>query len=514
MERETNTFDLGSRDTSPMTKCARRTSDTSVGHGESERSHSTVSKPSAKTLNTPDAGSRMRGIFKGGRIAELVGNEVSRVGDFIWKREPPSATRTSSSASSVKSQHGSDNEEEVRANGNVFKNPPQAHSGRFSSPTDGPGKKASPAQLRSAFGASDKTSYFISNLPSFTSPFQRDREVQEERDRAALLTPKSSPPNTQGSDHISTAAAHHRSASRSSRLNRLAPPKLTISRSNSPSGSPEDHRGSYGLGRTLPFSGPPNASRGSNNTLGRPPPVTGLTSLKASKSGTDLTRNWDPSARQDASTERSSALITKKDIARARALLLSSGTKARQISLQAHSTRPQPPPFLLNSLDSPSPPPETVTSLRVPRKDEHLLAARNLNSTLTTHSTSLRTSLDHFTSATSPALHTSLQALDDLVENTLTPRVRASADASGELSMKLTTTSTLAVNGLNDVIEGLMRRRRRGPVRWLRRLGYGVVEWLVVGLLWGIWLVVSVFRGAIGGVRGSYKVLRWLLWLD
>ena len=37
---------------------------------------------------------------------ELVGNEVSRVGDFIWKREPPPATRTSSpDAGPSASQH-------------------------------------------------------------------------------------------------------------------------------------------------------------------------------------------------------------------------------------------------------------------------------------------------------------------------------------------------------------------------------------------------------------------------
>lgn len=514
IEKEASLFDLGSRDTSPMTKNSRRTSDASIVRGDSQRTQSTASKSSVKGPTSPDPVGRIRGIFKGGRIAELVGNEVSRVGDFIWKREPPPTTRTSSSASSAKSPQQSDMEEEVRANGALLKKPTQPHTGLVSTSSDG--KTSSPAHLRSPFSVKEKPAYFMSNLPSFTSPFQKDREVQEERDRAPFLTPESSPPNARGSsDHISNAVAHHRSVSKSPRLDRLAPPKLTISRSTSPAGSPEGHRGSYDFGKTSTFARPANASRGLNDALDRPrggPPVTGLTNLKASKSGADLTRNWDPSAR-DPSTERTSTTITKKDIARARALLLSSGAKARQISLQVHLIRHQPPQFLLNTVPIP-PSPQILQSLRVPRKDEHFLAARNLISTLTAQSTRFRTSLDHFTSTISPSLHTSLQALDDLVDNTLTPRVRAAADESGELSMKLTTTSTLAVKGLNDVVEGALRRRRRGPVRWLRRFGYGIVEWMVVGLLWAIWGVVSVFRVVLGAFRVIWGVGRWLLWLD
>ena len=48
--------------------------------------------------------SKIRGMFKGGRIAELVGNEVSKVGDFIRKRDGPGHSR-SSSASSLFSEY-------------------------------------------------------------------------------------------------------------------------------------------------------------------------------------------------------------------------------------------------------------------------------------------------------------------------------------------------------------------------------------------------------------------------
>jgi hypothetical protein len=516
MEKEGSSLNDGSRDTSPMTKSSRRRSDSSNTPSETQRIHSITPRISAKAPSSPDAVSRIRGIFKGGRIAELVGNEVSRVGDFIWKREPPSAGPSSSNASSARTQDGSDTEEEVRTNGSLLKRLPQPHSGRNSTSAEAIGKKIPlSGQPGTNVDTEEKPSYFMSNLPSFTSPFQKDREVQEARDRATLLTPESSPPNTAGdSDHISRAAAHYRSLSKSPRLDRLAPPKLTISRSASTAGSPETRRGSIDFGKDLSLARTTSASRGLNLALGRPRgafPVTGLTSLHASQSGTQLNTNWNPSV-QDTSIKRASTIVTKKDIARTRALLLSSAAKARQISLRSHLIRPQPPKFLLDTLESPSS--RTLTSLRVPHKDEQFLAARNLISILTSRSTTFHTSLNHFTSTTSPPLHTSLQALDDLVENKLTPRVRAAADECGELSMKLTTTSTLAVKGLNDVIESAMRRRRRGPVRWLRRFGYGIVEWLVVGLLWGIWLVVRVVRLLVGAVTGCCGVVRWLFWLD
>lgn len=512
LAKDDNPFVDGSRDTSPMTSLAKHTSNTSATRGDAYRNHSSASKQAVKPPVTADAQARVRGLFKGGRIAELLGNEVSRVGDLLWKREVAPATRTSSSSSGVRSHPGTDMDE-ARATSEVLKKPPQPHSSRFSSPTGRASKNASSAQLRSACG--DKHSYFMSNLPSFTSPFQKDRELQEERDRVALVTPESSPPDAYGApDHISQAAALHRSVSRSARLDRLAPPKLNISRSASPDGSPESRRANHEFGQTLSLAGPTNTSRALNDALGRPrggPPVTGLTGLTASKSGTAFTRSWHPS-RRETITERASAFVTKKDVARARVLLLSSGVKARQICLRAQLVRPQTPKLLLDSVESH--PPETSRALRVPRKDEHMVAAENLISTTTAQTNTFRTAMDHFSTITCPSLHTSLQALNDLVENKLTPRVRAAADDSGELSMKLTTTSTLAVKGLNDVIDGAMRRRRRGPLRWLRRIGYGIVEWLVVGLLWGIWLVVSVLRVVTGCIRGSYMALRWLFWLD
>lgn len=78
-----------SRGTSPFTKHMDEPFVTDSAKFPVEPRGSTVSKVSSKTTDskTTDSGMhrshRVRGMFKGGRIAQLVGNEVSRVSDFI-----------------------------------------------------------------------------------------------------------------------------------------------------------------------------------------------------------------------------------------------------------------------------------------------------------------------------------------------------------------------------------------------------------------------------------------------
>lgn len=126
----------GSRGTSPMT---RGTSPLSKPGTESaqtddlgplllgDNKSTSISKVTTRSAGTGGSDhSRLRGIFKGGRIAELVGNEVSRVGDFIWKRDPPpfDRHRPSISDSSLRSYRGSDSEKETNVNGIIVKTPP------------------------------------------------------------------------------------------------------------------------------------------------------------------------------------------------------------------------------------------------------------------------------------------------------------------------------------------------------------------------------------------------------
>jgi hypothetical protein len=193
---------------------------------------------------------------------------------------------------------------------------------------------------------------------------------------------------------------------------------------------------------------------------------------------------------------------------------MSSTVKAREIGRRAEDENTELPKFLLDALTPDNRELVMASRLRVKKRERYIMAAQNIIKTLEGYSSTLHHKLDSFSSTLAPGLHTQLQTLEDMVENTMTPQVRNTTDRAGELSMKVTTTSTLAVKALNDSIEVALRRRRRGPVRLVRKIWFAGIEWTVVGLLWLIWAVVSVIQLVLCSVRAVVGVTRWLLWLD
>jgi hypothetical protein len=59
-----------------------------------------------------------------------------------------------------------------------------------------------------------------------------------------------------------------------------------------------------------------------------------------------------------------------------------------------------------------------------------------------------------------------------------------------------------------------MIRRRRRRFRWLRRGGWVLVEWLLVGVMWYVWFMVVLTRVVMGVGKGVVRSFRWLFWLD
>jgi hypothetical protein len=518
-----------SRGTSPMTRGKSpmiRTVSTISTHHEPESAAdehrgSTVSRLSAKSTHT-DGHSKVRGVFKGGRITQLVGNEISKVGDYIWKRDAPASVRRDSTTSTIDSLHPSDSDNEPFQNGVAYKTP-QQHEKRF--PTTETetqrAKRLSPSDSQSSPEEERlDPRYHNPNLPSFTSPFQKDKDTQEEKKRNALSPTNSLQETKTQQDHISHLATEHRNATKSPRMGLLAPPKLNMSRSASPGApftmSDYDRRSSYGFGEDLDLLKSRDASQIFNNAIKtNGTMVTGLSSIDPTKSRSrsrvDLFRTRSQISASSAASEVKD--VSKRDIAFTDALLMSSAVKAREIVLRADLVRDPVPAFVLNTID---PDNQTLYShepLSIRRKEEHVVAARNLITRLEKDGQRFQVKLQAFQSTISPNLHRALQGLEDLVDNGLTPRVRRSGDEAGELSMKLSTTSTLAVKDVNERIDAAMRRRRRGPVRWLRRFGYLCIEWVVVALLWGIWAIVSVLRVFRALVEFFVRLVRWLLFL-
>ncbi len=459
---------------------------------------------SIKNGNAPD--SRLRGLFKGGRIAELVGSEVSRVGDMLWKKD--NSSYSSQINSPVASSFAS--EESVLDDGDLsaVDSSPKDNLARSKSNTEDIGKSSQTSPN------GGKPKYHMSNLPNFQSSISRDKELSK-ISKAHL-----------DHDHISRQQLALRERGRSSRFDRLAPPKIDmkeVSPSHSRSPSPEhaESQATYNEERQSSSSRSRHrvrsADRRLNALLDSPGKVgsgslvrTGLSGLAVGqpepqeRSTLGEKRDWSISDRGMSAVRGS---ITKRDIARVRALLLSSGVKANEIARRAEETPEKPSLFLqdLEELFKGEVP-------HLPRSQEYILAGRTLVSNIEMTIQHLRDTTDHFAHNTVDKLHHRIKDIDDHVNYKLTPLVRAAADDADAFSTDLTTTHTLAVKQLNDSVDAILRRRRR-RIRWARRWGWAMLEWTVLGIMWMVWFVVMIVQFVRGIVTGIIRGMRWLFWL-
>ncbi len=457
-------------------------------------------RASVKSIkHTGGSESKLRGLFRGGRIAELVGNEVSRVGDILWKKDSSSNDSRLETPASSHVSEDSDIEDGDISN---LDSSPNDNLSRVTTNADGV-TKAMPSAL-----TPDKPKYHISNLPSFRPQLDRDQ----------------SPRAVQHHDHITRQQLAQKKRVRSSRFDRLAPPKIDM-RSVSPSPSSTASRAASRSPESRDSSGTRSnsrvrqADRNLNDMLGIPgqagnvtkkPSPTGLSAYEARKPGSEERptlaghRHWSISDR-DVSTVRGT--MTKRDVARVRALLLSSGIKANEISRRAEEI-PSKPPALLQSLREIFPGPVPL----VPKSQEHVIAARTLLASIDSTNRQIKDAMDHFSHVTVEDLHTKIRAIDDRITYTLTPLVRNSADDADTLSTALTTTHTLAIKQLNHSVDIILRRRRR-RFRWIRRAGWAMLEWTLLGIMWLAWLIVVIVRLVRGTIRALVVAVRWLFWV-
>ena len=464
------------------------------------RLHESHSFRSLKDLNEPEGDSKIRSFLKGGRLAELVGNQVARAGEMLWKKEGASGAVVDSPTVS----HASTDSDVDDADLSALDNSPSDLS-RVTTNADGPGK------LTRMTTSSDTPKYFMNNLPSFRSPY---------RDEGPDRSPKSSP----ALDPISRQQRDRKERSRSSRFDRLAPPKIDM-RSVSPSPSPSDRR-ARSTSSQESSSASVNRSRsrlsshsmlndmlgipGQASTLTRMPAPTGLASFKAQTESSNQrpqlegNRQWSISNR---SMPTAHGPVGTRDIARVRALMLSSGVKANEITRRSEETPKKPPKLvqdLGNIIDGPLP--------CVPASQEHVTAARMLIRFIESTNDSLHEAENQFAGATVQNLSRDVGAIEQRINASLSPMVRESADGADALSIEVTTTHTLAVKQIGDRIDLILRRRRQTS-RWLRRGGWAMLEWAVLGIMWMVWFIVVIIRIIRGTITGFIGAVRWLLWL-
>lgn len=448
------------------------------------------------------SGHRIRGIFKGGRIAEIVNHEVSRVSDYIWKREAPRRAADSGSISGYESDSEQEPEKKVGndAGDSAKKSPPQNEFSPQSAHT------ATPRSAHSGSPSDQRQQYHVQGLPSFTSPFQHDRDVQREKAREQSPGGTTAPGDGETAEEVHSIA--HAKANRSPRIDRLQPAKINTSTGQ----SQWERRKSHGFSQALDLTRTKSASESFNDAIngrdrrdGRPIDATHLPLITIS---TDKTEEFQGTGRSVARHND----VSMQDVLRAQALLLMTAVKSTNIIKRWDEHQQPPSQFLVRTLQHCDP--GKLHHLRARRREEHQIAASTLITLITSQSALLNDHLASFSATTTPTLHRDLQIVEDKADRTLFPRLRDLSDHAARLAQNLTTTSTLAVRAVNDdIAQAAKMKRRRGVFRFVRRLGFNLAEWVVVGLLWLIWLVAMVVRFAVGVVGRVWRGVTWLLWL-
>ena len=200
-------------------------------------------------------------------------------------------------------------------------------------------------------------------------------------------------------------------------------------------------------------------------------------------------------------------LVTQADIARVRALFLCSGIKAKEISHRAQRTRSPPPEFLRRAAET-----AQMQLIPVPRREEHVLAARILVKDLEASTHSLQSSLESFRDKVIQELTSKISDLHTSVDSDLMTRILDSSDQALRITSEISGQGPLQVKQITDEIDRMLRARRR-QMRWVRGFGWMMVEWALVAIMWCVWLVV-VLVGSVKRVFGvGWGLVKWLLWL-
>lgn len=428
--------------------------------------------------------SGIRGLFKGSR------NPVTRVSDMIWKTKEPSTGHSSgfsTDESDVEDLKAAQIKEKSSADSSI---------------------RVEEDDMDAMFPGQEKPSY-LDEMPAFTSPFERrGRPTRTRSDEVRLNT-------------AHQAREERRKASRAQLLDPT--PRIDV-HGASPTSSPDMGQANHFTrdssisdidSRRESFApGVHGADARLNAILGIPGkrrnalPITGLSKLETTDSQSlGRQRQWSIS---DRGVSLHRGPMTKRELARVKALLLSSGIKAKEISRRAAE------PKDLSSKDEPlyaeiaALAPDPIAP--VPKSQEHILAARILSNDIQLSSRMWQSTADTFINNIIPSLLSQIETLHIKLSDGLGPMSRKAADEADEVSRDLVTSQTLQVKRVTDKIDKMTRRRRR-KFRWLRRGGWVVVEWALVGVMWWVWAMVVLLRVVMGVGRGLLGSVRWLFWL-
>lgn len=456
---------------------------------ESHKSHRSVG---SIRLGRDDSG--LRSLFKGPRIDSVLRSGVSKVSELLWRRDSD-AQEDDTSSSSTSSDESEDEDKRGRH-------------------TDSAALSRVSTRLEPASHSRQGSKHFLDVMPPFI-PTLGNHEKSISSEQASLAVPSSSRPPSR----------------RSSRFDLLKPPKIDVQHASpSPSPGPDGRKArevsvSDTDSRTGSYSeGIKAADARLNAVISMPQSFAPSRGYQFTSTGPDG-RHWSISA-QSMSTGH--APISKREIARLRALMLSSGIMARDISRRAHQPRLLTGNETKNVVeggdanqagfsweDIKAFTPENQRELAnqpISQLELHPMAARLLGSSIQASAQEWQKAADIFATQTTPDLQRRIDGLRARVALDLTSMTRTAADEADEVNKDLVANQRLKVKLVVDTIEKLLQRRRR-RFRWVRRAGWLAVEWLLVGFMWYVWFVVMIARIFLAIGRGVVGGVRWLLWI-
>lgn len=419
----------------------------------------------------------IRGIFKGPRIDTVIRGGVSKIGDIIWKKD---ATSDSDSDTSSDSESDGAKERSPR--------PILSRSGSRMSAT-------TPQQAKNLYDA----------LPHFQS-----------------ISETVSKPNSLGSGQALAPPDISRPASRqSSRWEQLKPPRIDV---NTAASTPAP---SVALSKRLGESEQSESESNQQSTSDEKPDGSIARGSVSNARSVSASHHWSIADRNP-SPDPERTRLSKREVARLRALILSSGIKAMEINRRAAEIRK--PLGEVSSLDSKPGPLYNVCKLdwdemmklnpecgklreeAVPTSEVYPLASRALGMAIQASGQRWQTSADRFAGKTAPALRNRVWQLRARLGDDLSSMTRKAADEADETNKGLALDQPLKVKHVLDALDRLLRQRRR-RFRWVRRGMWLAVEWFLIGFMWYVWFVVMIFRLFLGVGKVTVNSVKWLLWL-
>lgn len=273
---------------------------------------------------------------------------------------------------------------------------------------------------------------------------------------------------------------------RSSRFDLLKPPRIDVQSASPTSASPPPE-----IDAPSPGSHNNDAVRAANAHL--------HAALAMPKPPHHHTKSW--SSAFPTRTPAPTQVLSRREIARLRTLLLTFGIHAMEFDRRARQPRPiQNSPIDIDAADP------------IPQTCLYPLLSQTLSASLTTSAQAWQSSAATFSLDTAPSLSRRVDALRDKVAGELTAEAREAGEAAEEAGHDMVGAQRLKVKRVGDMMDKLLRRRRR-RFRWVRRAGWLGVEWVLVGFMWYVWFVVMIARVVLGVAKGVGRVGRWLVWL-